>query len=124
MGLRTAGAVGVGSARPTSSLITKEVKMRRALIAAMAATVVASVGAVAGPAAAEPHDVVVGPGDNVQAVLAAAAPGTTVKLKAGTYHQFLNPPAGVTIDGSGKGALDGTVLAWPTSGTNLCSYGV
>ncbi len=98
--------------------------MRRALIAAMAATVVASVGVVAGPAAAEPHDVVVGPGDNVQAVLAAAAPGTTVKLKAGTYHQFLNPPAGVTIDGSGKGALDGTVLAWPTSGTNLCSYGV
>jgi hypothetical protein len=97
---------------------------RATSIAATAVALLAVLGPTAGPAAAEAHEVVVGPSDDVHAALSAALPGTVVKLKAGTYHQFLNPPAGVTLEGSGTGALDGTVLVWPNSGTNLCSYGV
>jgi hypothetical protein len=92
-------------------------------VAAMAVTVIASVGVIAGPVAAAPHEVVVGPGDNVQVALSAAVPGTTVKLEAGTYHQFLVMPEGVTLEGSGTGAVGGTVLAWPRSGANPCWNG-
>jgi hypothetical protein len=92
-------------------------------IAAMAITVIASVGVIAGPAAAAPHEVVVGPGDNVQAAVAAAIPGTTIKLEPGTYHQFVAMPEGVTLEGSGTGTAGGTVLDWPNSGTNPCWNG-
>jgi hypothetical protein len=43
----------------------------------MAAMVIAPMGVMARPAAAEARDVVVGPNDNVQAALSAAAPGAT-----------------------------------------------
>jgi hypothetical protein len=92
-------------------------------MAAIAATVIASAGLIAGPAAAEAHDVVVGPGDDVQAALNAAVPGTIVKLEAGAYHQFLAIPAGVSVEGSGTTAEGGTVLEWPTSGGNRCWNG-
>jgi hypothetical protein len=92
-------------------------------MAATAAMVVASGGLIAGPAAAESQDVVVGPGDDVQAALNAAVPGTIVKLEAGTYHQFLAIPAGVSVEGSGTTAEGGTVLEWPNSGSNACWNG-
>jgi parallel beta-helix repeat protein len=97
---------------------------RRAIpIATMAATVIAALGVMARPAGADGRDVVVGPGDNVQAALSAAVPGTTVKLEAGTYHQFLVMPAGITLEGSGTSADGGTVLDWPASGANPCWNG-
>ena len=97
---------------------------RRAFsIVATAVTLTAFMGVIAGPADAEPHAVVLGPGDNVQAALSAAVPGTTIKLKPGTYHQFLVMPDGVTLEGAGTGAVGGSVLAWPSSGANPCDYG-
>jgi len=99
-------------------------RRRARSIAATAITLMTILGAIGGPAAADPHDVVVGPGDNVEAALGAALPGTTVKLKPGTYHQFLVMPAGVTLEGSGTGAVGGTVLAWPSTGASPCSFGL
>lgn len=86
---------------------------------ALASTVI-----VASPAGAEQgeHVVVVGPG-RVQAALNAASPGSTVKLLPGTYHERIDvAAANVTLEGSGSGAVGGTLLEWPAAAaTGRCA---
>jgi parallel beta-helix repeat protein len=88
-----------------------------------AALAVATVGgiAIAAPAAAGAAETVVGPGESIQAALDAASPGDTIRVMAGTYHEFLQIETdGVTLEG------DGAILEPPTdpdAPTNLCSEG-
>jgi hypothetical protein len=86
------------------------------VIGTIATVALASTVLVASPAGAEhaeKHVVVVGPG-GVQAALNAASPGATVKLLPGTYHERIDvAAANVTLEGSGSGAVGGTLLEWP-----------
>lgn len=86
----------------------------------LAAAVLGVGAAVAGtlPAAAS-GGVEVNPTQSIQAAIDNAAPGTTITLEPGTYHQFVVVwKDGITL--SGEGGAGKVLLMPPSSGTSPC----
>lgn len=90
-------------------------------LAAVATLAVAAFGATAAPAQANPggHTIWVPPGTGtISAAVAAARPGDTIKLAAGTYLDSVFIPIALTIDGAGWSK---TVITPPDSSDNPCN---
>lgn len=89
--------------------------MRRliASVSVTAAGFVLSAGAAAGASAAAPRTIVLGPGQSIQKAVDKAAPGTTIRIEAGVYHQsVVIRTDGITLSGAGDTAA-GTILKPP-----------
>jgi Right handed beta helix region len=89
--------------------------MRRliASVSVTAAGFALSAGAAGGASAAVPATIVVGPGQSIQKAVDRAAPGTTIRLEAGVYHQsVMIRTDGITLLGAGDTAA-GTILKPP-----------
>src|SRR5438874_7115194 len=95
--------------------------MRRALGRSLLATVtVVATMALAVPAHAATIDVY--PGDSIQAAIGQAAPGDTIVVHPGIYHQsVLVNKDHITLRGAGASG-QGTVIA-PPQKTNRCMKG-
>ncbi len=107
--------------------------MRRmiAAVSATAAGLALSAGLTGVASAASPHVTVVWPGQSIQKAVDQAAPGTTVLLKAGVYHQSVQIRTdGITLRGAGDTSagtilepparLPGTICNKVFGGTGIC----
>lgn len=94
--------------------------VRTLLLAALVAAGVFAVGVAPAQAAVN-----VGPGDSIQAAINAAAPGTVINVAPGTYREtLLIRKDGIKLRGAGDSDdANGTILAPPANGSNLCGDG-
>jgi Right handed beta helix region len=92
-------------------------------LAAVATVALTALGATAVPAQAKGshHTIWAAPGTGtISAAVAAARPGDTIKLHAGTYFDSVFIPISLTIDGAGWSK---TVIRPPNSSDNPCNDG-